>query len=259
MAIEKGLHTLALTDHDTLAGNSEAANAAKELAAFTFIPGIELEITGLETCENDFRTGNTCGISPGGEFHLLGLGIDHPDEAFGDALKMIIQKRRERNIKLLDNINAEFGLHADYSEIEALAGGKVIARPHFATFMINHHLVKNREKAFEKYLGKGRPLYVARQGMAFKEAAEHIHAAGGKTFVAHPLSLYLSWNKLPPFLQMLKDLGLDGIEAWHSNAKIKDCRRLENIAKDLGLAVSQGSDFHGANRPDRKLGLCYRE
>jgi hypothetical protein len=69
------------------------------------------------------------------------------------------------------------------------------------------------------------------------------------------MSLYLSWGHLPDMLKNLKEEGLDGIEAWHPNAKTSACKRLEALGEKLGLCVTAGSDFHGEKRPDRKLGI----
>jgi hypothetical protein len=68
------------------------------------------------------------------------------------------------------------------------------------------------------------------------------------------MSLYVAWGRLPALLQELKDRGLVGIEAWHPTAKLRDCHRLEEWGKKIGLCISAGSDFHGEARPDRRLG-----
>jgi sugar phosphate isomerase/epimerase len=69
------------------------------------------------------------------------------------------------------------------------------------------------------------------------------------------MSLYVAWGRLPALVENLKSQGLDGIEAWHPTAKVRSCRRLEELGKSLGLFITAGSDFHGEVRPDRKLGF----
>jgi predicted metal-dependent phosphoesterase TrpH len=69
------------------------------------------------------------------------------------------------------------------------------------------------------------------------------------------MSLYTAWGRLPDLIKDLKEKGLDGLEAWHPNARVTDCKRLEEIGKKLGLYVTAGSDFHGEARPGRKLGI----
>ena len=68
------------------------------------------------------------------------------------------------------------------------------------------------------------------------------------------MSLYLSWGKLPAVIAQFKEQGLVGIEAWHSGARYGECIRLQALAESLGLIVTAGSDFHGANRKDVHLG-----
>ena len=91
-------------------------------------------------------------------------------------------------------------------------------------------------------------------GADFGRAAAAIHESGGLTYLAHPMTLYVSWGRLPVILAELKEQGLDGIEAWHPAATERACRRLDDLAAALGLRITAGSDFHGEKRPDRRLG-----
>jgi predicted metal-dependent phosphoesterase TrpH len=244
-AAEKGIRAFALTDHDTAAGLAEAERAAVE-HGLGFIPGVELEISP------------SLSVPPliiNGEFHLLGLGI-RPAEALLEALHILELERDRRNRLILEKMR-EAGIAADYSEIEAFAGEAarpLVGRPHFGAFLINRKIVKNQEQAFTRYLGRGRPFYVPKKGLPFERAAALIHDSGGLAVLAHPMSLYAAWGRLPELLGRLKELGLDGIEAWHPTAKAGTCRRLEELGRLLGLYITAGSDFHGSARPDRKLG-----
>jgi predicted metal-dependent phosphoesterase TrpH len=84
---------------------------------------------------------------------------------------------------------------------------------------------------------------------------EIIRESGGIAVLAHPMSLYVAWGRLPDLIKTLKENGLDGLEAWHPNAKTSDCKRLAELGKKLEMFVTAGSDFHGEARPDRKLGI----
>jgi predicted metal-dependent phosphoesterase TrpH len=119
---------------------------------------------------------------------------------------------------------------------------------------VAHGLAKNVQKAFDKYLGKGQPFYAAKEGQDFTEACRVIHNAGGLAVIAHPLSTQIALSKMPEFFAFLKSEGLDGVEAFHPNATVHKCKRLEADARALGLRISAGSDFHGKLRPDRQLG-----
>jgi predicted metal-dependent phosphoesterase TrpH len=235
-AASKGLSAIALTDHDTIDGNEEAAIAAKS-KNISFIPGVELSIKWEP-----------------GEFHLLGLGITHPSDAFNEALKELCFLRENRNREIIGKMN-ELGIDVQYEEIQALSKGKIIGRPHFAALLVNRKIVRNREQAFDKYLGKDRPFYVAKQGLDLERAIRMIKESGGIPVVAHPMSLYVSWGRLPDLIKSFQEKGIEGIEAWHPATKVRSCKRLEELARSLGLYVTAGSDFHGELRLDRKLGI----
>lgn len=234
-AASLGLTAIALTDHDTVSGLHEARRAAVGTGV-RVIPGIEIEV--------EF---------PPGEFHLLGLGMNRWDGSFERYLVKLNQRRHERNLKILRNIRAA-GIPATFEELREIAGEGVIGRPHIARLLVNKGVVRNIGEAFHKYLGKGMKFYEPREALILEEAAALIHGAGGKAIIAHPLSLCISLGKLPAILTRWIDFGIDGLEAYHSNATLRECRRLETIALGLGLIVTAGSDFHGDTRPDRQLG-----
>ncbi|MDR0638980.1 MAG: PHP domain-containing protein [Spirochaetaceae bacterium] len=239
-AAEKQLHTIALTDHDTIDGIPEAREAAAALdRPIRLIPGVELEIEW-----------------PRGEFHLLGLGLTSPSPSLTGLLAEFSQIRQNRNLAMLNKMNRLFGTKAVYDDILTIAGEKrmSVGRPHFASYLIRHHKVKTLELAFKRYLGVGQPLYVRKPGVDFQRAVAAIHESGGIAVIAHPATLYVAIGKIPAVLQGLKDKGLDGVEAWHPNATVHACKRYEAIAVNLGLCVTAGSDYHGARRKDRKLG-----
>jgi len=236
LAVLRGIDTIALTDHDTCAGLDEARKKADK-KGINFIPGIELEIS----------------FKPG-EFHLLGLNIINWKDGLDSALIEIMNKRLERNLKMVQLIN-DSGIELDYSEVIDEAHGQVIGRPHFASLLVKKKIVKNTLKAFEKYLAAGRPFHIEKEALSLEEGIKLIKQAGGHPVIAHPMSLFLSWGKMPERMEYWKEVGVEGIEVWHSGTKIKNCLRLEEIADKLGLFKTGGSDFHGDNRKDRPLGL----
>jgi predicted metal-dependent phosphoesterase TrpH len=250
-AARRGLRAIALTDHDTIGGLGRAKDEAGK-QGIMFIPGIEIEIERQTL----------------GEFHLLGLGIGRPSPAFLEAVAELSRRRELRNREILDRMN-EMGIDATWEELLALArgdrppGGKTgtgeetglsLGRPHFAALLVKRGVVRNHEQAFAWYLGEGKPFHVPKAGLEFDRAAALVRESGGIPVLAHPMSLYVAWGRLPTLLGELKDRGLAGIEAWHPTAKLRDCRRLEELGKELGLCITAGSDFHGEARPDRRLG-----
>jgi len=244
-AVKQGLRAIALTDHDTINGLEDARTAALT-ENFQFIPGIEINISWS-------GSKSTPGLGPGGEFHLLGLGINSPSPGFISAVEELSRRREARNREILERMH-ELSIDATWEELLALSGGHSLGRPHFAALLVNRKIVKNRNQAFARYLGIGKYLYVAKEGLAFEEAVSLIRESGGIPVLAHPISLFVAWGRLPDLIKILKDMGLMGIEAWHPTAKPGSCRRLEDLAKNLGLYITEGSDFHGSARPDRRLG-----
>jgi predicted metal-dependent phosphoesterase TrpH len=244
-AEKRSISAIALTDHDTLGGLERAERAAKE-AGIRFIPGIEVSINWA--CE-----AGALRLGPGGEMHLLGLGLVSPTPAFLNAIADLASRREARNKEILSRMN-DIGIPATWDEVLAISGGYSIGRPHFASLLVEKRIVKNREQAFARYLRRGKPLFVPKVGISFDESAALISESGGIPVLAHPMSLYVAWGQLPDLVKTLKTMGLKGIEAWHPTAKPASCRRLEALGSTLGLRITEGSDFHGASRSERQLG-----
>ena len=251
-AAQRGLCAIALTDHDTINGLEDAGRAAAA-AGIRFIPGIEINISLYKTKLPE----EVCGPGPGGELHLLGLGISRPSPGFLKAIAELSRRREARNREILDKMH-ELSINASWEELVALSGGHSVGRPHFANLLVQRKIVKDQEQAFARYLGIGKPLYVPKEGIEFEEAVALIRDSAGIPVLAHPMSLFVAWGRLPELIQALQDRGLMGIEAWHPAAKQRSCRRLEELGISLGLYITEGSDFHGAVRPDRKLGCSHR-
>ena len=232
----KNISVIAITDHDTVAGIEEGAAAAKK-AGVTFVPGTELNIN-----------------FPTGEFHLLGLGFKQISPSLTTLLDTLVKNRELRNVQIIEKMR-EGGVDITLEEMQADFPDTVLGRPHFAAELVKKKVVKTRQQAFDRFLAKGRPWYVQRVGSNLDEAIVAIKESGGVPVIAHPMSLYLSWGKLPDALQDFYDRGVMGLEAFHPGARVTECLRLEELAQKIGFFVTAGSDFHGEKiRADRKLG-----
>ena len=239
-AAEKNIKIIAITDHDTVSGLEEGKIAAKN-AEITLVPGIELNIQGAP-------------LNINGEFHLLGLGLKQISTSLTDLIEEIINNRLERNQEIIKKIQAD-GFDLTLEEMEADFPNTVLGRPHFAAELVKKKIVKTRQAAFDKYLAKGRPWYVTRIGADLDDAIEAIKDSGGVPVIAHPMSLYLSWGKLPDALQDFYNRGVQGLEAFHPGARVTECLRLEELGRKIGYFITAGSDFHGEKiRSDRRLG-----
>lgn len=235
-AVEKHLSVMAITDHDTVAGLEEGKKAAKK-CGLTLISGVELNIN-----------------SPTGEFHLLGLGLQEISDSLKGLLSELVKNRDLRNTRIIENMRAG-GVDITLEEIQQDFPDTVIGRPHFAFELVKKGVVKTRQQAFDQYLAKGRKWFAERVGSNLDEAIVAIKDSGGIPVIAHPMSLYLSWGRLPDALQNFFDRGVMGLEAFHPGARVTECLRLEELAEKIGYFVTAGSDFHGEKiRGDRKLG-----
>ncbi|HUJ77030.1 MAG TPA: PHP domain-containing protein [bacterium] len=236
LASSVGLSALALTDHDTLDGLARATAQAAERGILV-LPGVEIEIEHAE-----------------GEFHLLGLGLDGDTGPLREALEGVQAARRSRNDRMAAKLQAG-GYPITIEEVRAAAGGEIVSRAHFAQVLVRKKLVGSMDAVFKKLLGKGMPFYEPRACLELREASRLIALAGGIPVIAHPVSLGLKGPSLRTFVAACRDQGVGGVEAWHPNHSVKECRKLERMAVGLGMAVSGGSDFHGEHLPNRKLGF----
>lgn len=234
-AADKGISRLALTDHDTLAGLDEASKTAAE-AGIDFIHGIELNIEW-----------------PKGEFHLLGLGLENPHPSLRSLIDYLQENRKKRNEEIINKLK-NIGIDVSFQELEDLFRTGSIGRPHIAEYLVSRRFVKTRQQAFDRYLAQGRPCYADFRGADLKDAVAAIKKSGGVPVLAHPMSLYVAWGKLPGVLCEIFETGVEGIEAWHPGARVGECKRLEETGKQIGFFITAGSDFHGEKRPDRKIG-----
>ncbi len=238
-AVEDGLRALALTDHDTLDGLAEAGAEAERL-------GLEF----IRGCEIAARR-------QGEELHILGLWIpEDPGSALPALLSEGVRRREERNAAMLVKMR-EFGLEIDEADLHGEACCTVVGRPHMAAVLKEKHYVATRREAFERWLGRDGAAFVPRVLPTPEEGIATLRAAGALTALAHPC---LYTRMTPPFLdECLRELaryGLDAVEAYHSGHDNADLRLCLDLAERHGLAVTGGSDYHGARKPGLHLGIA---
>lgn len=218
----KGISAIALCDHDSLDGFPELAASGREA-------GVEV-LTGVElSCEHAGR-----------DLHVLGYGVDFKNEKLQSALREFRASRERRGIRIVELLH-EHGVHIDIEKVLAKAAGGALGRPHIAEAMLEAGYITDHAEAFAKYIGEGGPAYVDKFKMGPAEAVENIHAADGLAFVAHP-GYYL--DDSGTFATLL-DHGFDGVEVFHPYHRATVIERLLGIARERGLLISGGSDFHG--------------
>jgi predicted metal-dependent phosphoesterase TrpH len=237
LAKKVGLKALALTDHDTLDGLSQAYQTAKE-EGLPFLCGVEISVK----------------FEGPGHFHLLGYFLEPPEE-LKEVLDKLKSARAERNKKMVEKLR-ELGIDITLEELQSIASGE-IGRPHFAYLLVKKGYVRSIEEAFERYLKKGAPAYHPKALLTEEEAISAIKKAKGIPVLAHPITLKLSDEALKSYLIRLKELGLMGVEVYYSEHTKEYTKFLERLADELALIKTGGSDFHGQNKPDIKLGLGF--
>jgi len=238
LAEQIDLSALSLTDHDTVDGLADFFAAAKN-SSVEAVPGVELSAE----CNH-------------GTLHILGYFINPTDPAFLEKLAITQEGREERNLGILKKLN-KLGYILQWEEVKKFALKKVVGRPHFAAALVDRGHVKTKKNAFKKLLSKGKPAYVKRFHFSAKECFEFIRSAGGIPVLAHPATLQLSDKALFDRLKEMKDDGLGGIEVYGAENNTQRIQTLSNWANELNLLRTGGTDFHGANTPDLKLGTGF--
>lgn len=235
LAVSKGLSVIAVTDHDTVSGIDEALDAAAG-TGLTVIPGIEIST----------RQGDT-------DVHILGYYIDENSPAFCDELNKLIERRDSRNKKIIARMNRD-GIPVTAAELAFGHPDSVITRAHFARYLASHNYCTSIKDAFQKYVGLNCPYYIPRDPITPGKAVDIINKGGGLAFMAHPGIYHLNDPDFKALLRALIRRGLDGIEAFYSSHSAEQTAYYLDIAKKYELLVSGGSDFHGENKPDIRLG-----
>ncbi len=235
-ANEKGVHVLALTDHDELSGQAEAGEAAREVG-MRLIHGVEISVSW----------GNVT-------LHVVGLNVDPLDPVLLHGLARNRGGRTERARRIGEEL-ARIGIAGAFEGASALAGNKeLISRTHFARFLIVSGVAKNMKAVFKKFLVKGKPGYVAHEWASLDDALTWIHAAGGVAVLAHPGRYQIGREKMRLLLSEFKYLGGAGIEVVTGSHTPDQVPLYADLAVEFDLMASLGSDFHAPGEGGRELG-----
>lgn len=235
-AAAEGLAALAVTDHDTLAGLEEA-RATGATAGVEVIDGCEV----------------TASLSAG-VAHVLAYGFDPRDRDLAALLARVRAGRAERNRRMHERL-AALAVPVDEEEVERHAIGSIVARPHFAAAMVAAGHVDTVRQAFDRYLADGAAAYVRTPAPPATEVVAGVVAAGGAPVLAHPRSLRLGTRAAyRRVLAELREAGLVGLEVDHPSQDPTQRATFGELADELDLVRTGGSDFHGASKPGIALG-----
>jgi len=229
-----GVNTLALTDHDTV-GGTEIASCVASSCGLHFIPGVELAL----------QHGRH-------ELHILGLGFAlEKASALESLLRRVQEVRSERNLAMVGRMR-QYGIAIDYTEIQAVADGESVGRPHMARVLIRKGIARNTTDAFRRFLGTGRLFHVPRRAVRLCDAVKAIKDSGGYSVLAHPKANSLI--TLKDLIDTVHGVGVDGVEAYHPALTHNQSATIRACADKLDMFVTGGSDYHGSYSPDRALG-----
>ncbi len=198
--------------------------------------GQRLGVRVITGCEFSVR-------APWGELHLLSYFLPTDDTALNAYLAQARSARERRGQQMVEKLQ-RLGIEIDLEDLAVQVGNGAVGRPHVARALVDSGAVVDFEEAFDRYLGRGRPAFVAKPLPALREVADLVHQVGGLVVAAH-----LGDRGHETQLRAFKADGLDGVEVRHpSHAKHVEAR-LVKLARALDLAVSGGSDWHGEADP----------
>jgi 3',5'-nucleoside bisphosphate phosphatase len=223
-AMRLGLSAIAITDHDTVDGYT----VAETLAAGSDIevyPGVEL----------------SC-YYKGSDVHVLGYLFDYKNPQFVKKIEGFRKERYERGEAMVAKLN-ELGINLSMETVKSIAGNSAVGRPHLADALLREEFVQTYDEAFARYLGYHAPAYVPKPVLTPEQGIEIIHLVRGVAVLAHPGTL-----KHDEYIPDLVDMGLDGVEAYHSLHDKGTVQRYKNYAKKYGIIYTGGSDCHGPRK-----------
>ena len=230
-----GLSAIAITDHDTLDGLAEGVATGGSLGV-EVIPGVEISVR-----------------YPIGRCHLLGYLIDPGSNALRERLRTLKANRAARNQRMVDRMQS-MGMAVTMDDMLAESGGGQIGRPHMARVLVRKGVATSVQDAFDRFLAKGAAAHVPKDKIGLEEGIELIHAVDALAVLAHPLTLKLDASSLAEELHRLRGLGLDGVECYYSQHDEGTTAILLQMAEEVDLLPTGGSDYHGTTKPGVSLG-----
>jgi predicted metal-dependent phosphoesterase TrpH len=244
-AAEAGVELLALSDHDTVSGVSEAIAEGERLGV-RVVPAVE-----ISAVDPDAPTPR--------ELHILGYEIDHTGEVLTTRLTAFLGDREKRTMRMALALR-EVGFELDEAQIqERIAAGKPIGRPHLAEAVLSApaNAERLREEGIDDvgslirgYLIEGKPAFRLRETPTVEEAVQAIHEAGGVAIWAHPFWDIEDAEEALACVDRFHSLGMDGVEAFYVTHDREQTELLVRRCEELGILTTGSTDFHG---PENRL------
>lgn len=230
------LTAVALTDHNTVAGLPGFMTEAKRHGV-TAVAGTELST-----------------VYGGREIHLLGLFISPDRYADIEALMKDYHIRKDQSNRALVSRLNRSGYVIDYTEIQHKNPNGNINRAIIAKELLEKGYVTSVKEAFDTLLAEGLGYYIPPERLDFLDAILFLRSIGAVPVWAHPLQ-YMDETAVREILPLAVKAGLVGMEVQHSSYTAETVVIAKALADEFGLLPSGGSDFHGAAKPDVRLGV----
>lgn len=231
-----GVTLWALTDHDEVAGQPRAARSAA-LLGMDYLTGVEVSVTFADTT-----------------VHIVGLGFDVDNAALVQGLAATRDGRDARGREMAAQLDAA-GIHGAYEGALRYAGNPaLLARPHFARYIVEQGLCADVSEVFRKYLTDGKPGYVPHQWARLGDAVRWITEAGGIAVIAHPGRYRFSPTEEYALFTEFKTHGGRGVEVVTGSHTRTEYATYADMAREFGLLASTGSDFHSPEESHADLG-----
>jgi len=231
ISYNKGLKCISITDHDTIDSQNAIENITEHFDV-KVIPGVELSTEYLSR-----------------EIHILGYFIDYKNTELISNLEKVKESRKNRAIDIISKLQQ---LNMDVNIDEICINNSCIGRPHIAKALVAKGYANNTKEAFHQFLIKGKPTYVERYKINYKDALKLICNCGGLPVLAHPGEVYKG-IQIEALIKEFKVYGLKGIEVYHPAHSITQSNTFYNIAKKYSLVITGGSDCHGVEHQNELL------
>ncbi len=249
-AADAGVQLLALSDHDTVSGVSEALAAGERLGV-RVVPAVEISAI-------DERSGEPGQSGDSRELHILGYNIDHTGPVLAARLAEFLADREQRTLRMAAALR-ELGFELDEHQLDArVAAGQPIGRPHLAEAVLAAPANADRLAAehiddigslIRGYLIEGRPAFRLRQTPTVAQAIDAIHEAGGVAVWAHPFWDISDPDEVLASIERFHALGIDGVEVFYITHTRAQTELLAARCAELDLLSTGSADFHG---PDNR-------
>ena len=241
-AHERGVHTLALTDHDTMDG-LDAAGAAAQTVGMTIVSGVEISSQWSRP-----STKKSYGV------HIVALNMQNP-EPLQRVLEQQKQIRASRARQICDLLTPLIGqdIYEDVlSKVDHVPDR--VTRTHIAKTLVEKGIVSRVQQAFDKYIKEGKKAYVRFDGLGLEETVQVIHESGGFAVLAHPTKYDLSATNIRYLIEIFAGYGGDAVELPPNIEPASTRQMVDRMIAQFNLKVSVGSDYHGDHMPWIKLG-----